>query len=131
MAASTAVPGTQFVGMVNGRAWRFEHNGTAYQIVSLNGSDRVALHSQQEPGGKWEFGHDRDTAGRSAHLVARDIYRDITAPLGVVEGRRWLVDTAGYTAGHVNAMSNDVVQGQVTVNHLGGWDGFLLNIGAK
>jgi hypothetical protein len=116
--------------MVNGRAWRFEHHGTAYQIVSLNGSDRVALHAQQEPGDEWEFGHDRNTSGRSAHMVAREIYRDITAPLGVVEGRRWLVETAGYTADDVNAMSNDVVWEQVTVNHVGGWDEFLQDIGA-
>lgn len=128
---SALVPGTRFVPSVNGHGWTFDHNGFTYQMVHLNGSDRVTLSCRVSTGGEWTFGHARELNGRLPHMVAREILRDITAPTGVVEGRRWLVESAGFTRDDVNAMSNDVVRGQVNVNHVDGWTGFLRAIGAE
>ena len=116
--------------MINGRGWEFEHNGFTYQMVALNGSDKVRLLCRA-PGGEWTFGHARETEGRSAHMVAREIHRDITAPVGVPMARGYLTETCRVPREQVRAMSNDDVVTEVTRWCVGGWEGFLRSIGAK
>jgi hypothetical protein len=64
--------------MVNGRAWRFTHDGWDYQIVNLNGSEAVRLWYRVEPGADWQHGQTRQTHGRGVALVARAIHEQIT-----------------------------------------------------
>jgi hypothetical protein len=75
---SSAVPGTQSVPMVNGRGWAFTFGGWNYQIVCLNGSEKVRLSYRTAPGEPWQHGHTRETNGASAASVARTMYATIT-----------------------------------------------------
>lgn len=75
---STTVSGTRSVPMVNGRAWEFSYNGWDYQMVSLNGSDKVRLSFRTTQDGAWQYGHTREMNGEGAAYVARQIHAYIT-----------------------------------------------------
>lgn len=56
----------------------FTHDGTRYNVVYLQGQNRVQLWFQPEAGGVWEFGHGKYvppgmTVGQVAHAMRRFI----------------------------------------------------------
>ena len=77
MSVSTTVSGTEFLPMVNGRAWEFARNGATFQIISLNGSERIALWVRLHGQTEWVHGHTRDLNGRSTADVAREMHADV------------------------------------------------------
>ncbi len=127
---SSSVPGTVSIPMINGRGWEFEHDGTRYQIVSLDDVDHVRLYYRRKDDDAWQFGHARDTNGHGAAWVAKVIHQDIIAPVGVSYARDWLATSTLYSRDQVRNLSNNNVIVATSERYPGGWDGMLRDIGA-
>ena len=69
----------QFVPIIGGRAWEWEHGGLKYYAVSLNGSASVYVYTTKSDDSEdWTFAFERLTNGQPAENVVEHIYHEVT-----------------------------------------------------
>jgi hypothetical protein len=74
-------PVMRAAAVVSGRAWEWTFHGVHFQAIALNGSPAVTLRFRTNVSSEWTVSHQRVTAGRSAKVIAEEMFRDTTAGL--------------------------------------------------
>jgi hypothetical protein len=74
-------PVIRSAAITNGRSWEWTFHGIQFQALSMDGSPVVTLRFRIDESAEWTVSHQRATAGRSAQVVAEEMFRDTTAGL--------------------------------------------------
>lgn len=64
--------------VISGRSWEWTFHGVQFQAVSVDGSPVVTLQFRTNESSEWTVSHQRVTAGRSAKVIAEEMFQDTT-----------------------------------------------------
>lgn len=67
--------------VISGRSWEWTFHGVQFQAIALDDSPAVTLRFRTNVSSDWTVSHQRVTAGRSAEVIAEEMFRDTTAGL--------------------------------------------------